>query len=712
MSSSLEAKIVVLGAQGVGKTALVERYCKNTFNPAAASTIGASFVTKRVLDSTSDTIVRLQIWDTAGQERFRSMSRLYYRGAQAVLLCYDITDQNSFQEMAGWLRELRKNITPNDDGTDSLIIHVVGTKSDIVADDPSRRRVPFERTIAYQAWAASVLEHLSLEGSGGSTSNASASAAALQSPDSKRSSAFWGQEIGWDCCHEISARDGEGIDEVFRVITRKLVEQRNRRDTELAMSIAGTPMANGVVGPFNPGVVEGTGSFRLGHGSNRRSWMGLTAPGVNIEGPEEERVMLVSAYSDGASMFTAIRKKYHERQSTRELERSLARGRTDIQYQFNQHSRELGRRYEQGDSIAREHMKDIIITLQGALLRHLREAQEQGTTPDLMALQIESDQGRVRTLVILGDLYQRLSRPSPVPPSFSMPIDPNYRMMNSYGRGYPPNGPDRYWSPHTLDMGYPRADILSHQPAIHQARSYQTSASHQRIHWGHRETMGLRVHRLTDRHQALAQLVYNPVSPSTSEPIPEFDVRPATPPIRKPRSSSIPHDVLVGNPWKHESHIDSDDEDAIIYAPINEENHHLSPTIPPPTQPRHDSLSATSTASTDSTPSNPSTRSSTDRPTQAIRPLWPPSKTNNYLGFCKGAWKVYSGFRGFKIYSEPGTGYYTQQLWLRCTKCAFEAPMAPKSSSHNPQFEDSVRTHKASGIRYRFEFLAKSPRAL
>lgn len=73
----------------------MERYCKNTFNPAAASTIGASFVTKRVLDSTSDTIVRLQIWDTAGQERFRSMSRLYYRGAQAVLLCYDVSASTS-----------------------------------------------------------------------------------------------------------------------------------------------------------------------------------------------------------------------------------------------------------------------------------------------------------------------------------------------------------------------------------------------------------------------------------------------------------------------------------------------------------------------------------------------------------------------------------------------------------------------------------------
>lgn len=63
--SSLEAKIVVLGAQGVGKTSLVMRYCKGAFNPAQiTSTVGASFMTKRVIDTDSDTVVRLQIWDT------------------------------------------------------------------------------------------------------------------------------------------------------------------------------------------------------------------------------------------------------------------------------------------------------------------------------------------------------------------------------------------------------------------------------------------------------------------------------------------------------------------------------------------------------------------------------------------------------------------------------------------------------------------------
>jgi signal recognition particle receptor subunit beta len=343
MSSSLEAKIVVLGAQGmsllpqehyshtssslnilttlftpgVGKTSLVQRYVRNAFNPATTtSTVGASFVTKRVLDTTSDTTVRLQIWDTAGQERFRSISRLYYRGAHACLLCYDITDENSFQEMAGWLRELRANIGGGGNGgegePDPLVIHVVGTKSDIVAVDPAKRRVPFERTIAYVAEQlypsrastpppTAGMGGLSMGmglgfgtgvfgGSGGTGTSASgASPGVLQSPDSKRSSAFWGQEIGWDCCHEISAKDGEGIDEVFRVITRKLVEQRNRRDAEFALSAVGTPGIDVPIGPFTPGGVDSGGSFRLGYGDKRRSWLGLATPTVGEA--EEVQVM-------------------------------------------------------------------------------------------------------------------------------------------------------------------------------------------------------------------------------------------------------------------------------------------------------------------------------------------------------------------------------------------------------------------------------------
>jgi hypothetical protein len=79
---SIEAKLVVLGSQAVGKTSLVHRFVHHSFAPPASmtSTIGASFITKRVTDADSGTVVRLQIWDTAGQERFRSISKLYYRG--------------------------------------------------------------------------------------------------------------------------------------------------------------------------------------------------------------------------------------------------------------------------------------------------------------------------------------------------------------------------------------------------------------------------------------------------------------------------------------------------------------------------------------------------------------------------------------------------------------------------------------------------------
>ena len=79
---SLEAKIVILGAQNTGKTSLVHRYVQNSFIPPnkSQSTVGASFLTTRVHDPESGATIRLQIWDTAGQERFRSISKLYYRG--------------------------------------------------------------------------------------------------------------------------------------------------------------------------------------------------------------------------------------------------------------------------------------------------------------------------------------------------------------------------------------------------------------------------------------------------------------------------------------------------------------------------------------------------------------------------------------------------------------------------------------------------------
>jgi small GTP-binding protein len=269
--ASLEAKIVVLGAQNVGKTSLVMRYCKGTFNPSQiTSTVGASFLTKKIVDFDTDTVVRLQIWDTAGQERFRSISRLYYRGADAVILCYSIVSVKSFEEIAIWLSELRENL-PSD-----VVIHVVGTKADIVSRDPSARQVPFERCIAY------VADNLA-PGIGGTPpptatplsgpSSFPSAPAEPRSPSSKRSSGFWGQEVGWDACHEVSAETGEGIEEVFRVVARKLVD-RNRKIQQALLLATATPNTPGYEDGMDGGYFEGMnarGSFRVGR--DRRSWL-------------------------------------------------------------------------------------------------------------------------------------------------------------------------------------------------------------------------------------------------------------------------------------------------------------------------------------------------------------------------------------------------------------------------------------------------------
>jgi hypothetical protein len=209
--------------------------------------------------------------------------------------------------MGRWLRELKAN------SGDDMILHVVGTKSDMVAEDPTRRQVPFERCIAYVAEnlypeqtqqmmtppAATSHSSTSIFGGPGGASAAAGALrdAALASPPSNRSSGFWGGDIGWDCCHEISARDGEGVEEVFRVITRKLVEQRNRQfeqeQREFMYLTSGTPALNGgfyssqstgsgVNGYFDYAHGNTNGSFRVGVGDKRRSWLGLPlTPGAD-----------------------------------------------------------------------------------------------------------------------------------------------------------------------------------------------------------------------------------------------------------------------------------------------------------------------------------------------------------------------------------------------------------------------------------------------
>jgi len=101
----VRAKVVVLGNTGVGKTCLVTSYVTGNFPQGVAPTIGAAYLSKDI--DVGRSRVKLQIWDTAGQERFRSMAPIYYRGADAAILVFDVKDPETLNAVTMWIKELR-----------------------------------------------------------------------------------------------------------------------------------------------------------------------------------------------------------------------------------------------------------------------------------------------------------------------------------------------------------------------------------------------------------------------------------------------------------------------------------------------------------------------------------------------------------------------------------------------------------------------------
>jgi GTPase SAR1 family protein len=105
-NSDRHYKVVVVGDSGVGKTALLLRFvCDSYYDAGVSGTIGGTFLAKSLdVDGAG---VNLKIWDTAGQERFRSVIRMYYRGAGAAILCCDLGDEASCTSLQAWADEVR-----------------------------------------------------------------------------------------------------------------------------------------------------------------------------------------------------------------------------------------------------------------------------------------------------------------------------------------------------------------------------------------------------------------------------------------------------------------------------------------------------------------------------------------------------------------------------------------------------------------------------
>ncbi|KAG9265900.1 ras-related protein Rab-24 [Astyanax mexicanus] len=131
----VDAKVVMLGKESVGKTSLVERYVHHRFLVGPyQNTIGAAFVAKPI--NVGDKVITLGIWDTAGSERYEAMSRIYYRGARAAIVCYDLTDSSSFLRARFWVKELQTF-------EEHCKIYLCGTKNDLIEADRSARQVDY-----------------------------------------------------------------------------------------------------------------------------------------------------------------------------------------------------------------------------------------------------------------------------------------------------------------------------------------------------------------------------------------------------------------------------------------------------------------------------------------------------------------------------------------------------------------------------------------
>jgi len=134
-------KVLLLGDSGVGKTSLMTRFSEGAFNQNLMSTAGVDFKVRFLQDAerTQGKRIKCQIWDTAGQERFHVITRTYYRGSHGIALVYDVTNEQSFQQISYWMNNIKSHA-----GADVFVV-LFGNKVDL----PSEQRVvPYERGLA------------------------------------------------------------------------------------------------------------------------------------------------------------------------------------------------------------------------------------------------------------------------------------------------------------------------------------------------------------------------------------------------------------------------------------------------------------------------------------------------------------------------------------------------------------------------------------
>ncbi|KAK3771477.1 hypothetical protein RRG08_065406 [Elysia crispata] len=143
-------KAVLVGDVSIGKTCMVNRFCHDVFEREYKATIGVDFEVEKF--SVLSIPVTLQVWDTAGQERFKCIAASYYRGAQVVIVAFDLTDQPSLHHVTKWMEDACAN-------ADEPIKFLVGTKKDLLSPasyaEVEKLAVKYAKRLEAEFWATS-----------------------------------------------------------------------------------------------------------------------------------------------------------------------------------------------------------------------------------------------------------------------------------------------------------------------------------------------------------------------------------------------------------------------------------------------------------------------------------------------------------------------------------------------------------------------------
>ena len=120
-------KVIIIGDSGVGKTSILQKFIHNEYKNQHLTTIGIDLFVKYI--NVNGKQVKMQIWDTAGQEKFRSLISNIYKGSHCILLCYDVTNRTSFDNLKKWYDNINNefNYSPNK----LPLIIIIGNKSDV-----------------------------------------------------------------------------------------------------------------------------------------------------------------------------------------------------------------------------------------------------------------------------------------------------------------------------------------------------------------------------------------------------------------------------------------------------------------------------------------------------------------------------------------------------------------------------------------------------